>query len=276
MGSITCDGASWNRSMWRLFGIQGSASHVRSSTKHPVDPKRQLYFFSDFPHLLKNVRNGFVEKGYLTPAGHVHSSILQAAFEVDRENVTLKVLPTITTAHIKPNCFEKMKMDIAFQLFSDQVIKGLFIYREHIESSYRTVMPTVDFVKEINCLIRVMTSRTSEKALKPGSPNVQFLEGFLEYLQEWEQHAKPAGGGFLTQSTSSGLRVTIKSTLDLLSYLTSTVGFKYVLTSRLSQYKLENLFGIIRQPSGCNDHPTVSQFLMTVNLLAFYKPGRTT
>ncbi|KAK8756355.1 hypothetical protein V5799_000943, partial [Amblyomma americanum] len=51
---ITCDGASWNRSMWRLFGIQGSPSHVRSSTKHPVDPKRQLYFLSDFPHLLKN------------------------------------------------------------------------------------------------------------------------------------------------------------------------------------------------------------------------------
>ncbi|XP_077519810.1 uncharacterized protein LOC144129529 [Amblyomma americanum] len=50
---ITCDGASWNRSMWRLFGIQGSPSHVRSSTKHPVDPKRQLYFLSDFPLLLK-------------------------------------------------------------------------------------------------------------------------------------------------------------------------------------------------------------------------------
>ncbi|KAH6946270.1 hypothetical protein HPB50_012603 [Hyalomma asiaticum] len=51
---ITCDGASWNRSMWRLFGIQGSSSHVRSSTKHPVVPKRQLFFVSDFPHLLKN------------------------------------------------------------------------------------------------------------------------------------------------------------------------------------------------------------------------------
>ncbi|KAH7985484.1 hypothetical protein HPB49_026399 [Dermacentor silvarum] len=170
-----------------------------------------------------------------------------------------------------------MKVDLAFQLFSDQVIKGLFVYRERIESSYRTVQPTVDFVKEMNRLIRVMTSRTSEKALKPCSPNMHFLKGLLEYLQEWEQHAKPAGDGFLTQSTASGLRVTIKSTLDLLSYLTSTLGFKYLLTSRLSQDKLENLFGIIRQSSGCNDHPTVSQFLVTVNLLAFYnlaKPPR--
>lgn len=86
-----------------------------------------------------------------------------------------------------------------------------------------------------------------------------------------------SGGGFLTESTFAGLRVTVKSTLGLLSYLTSPVGFKYLLRSRLSQDKLENLFGIIRQSSGCNDHPTVSQFLMTVNLLAFYnlaKPPR--
>ncbi|KAH6920884.1 hypothetical protein HPB50_028126 [Hyalomma asiaticum] len=170
-----------------------------------------------------------------------------------------------------------MKADIAFQLFGDQVIKGLFVYKEHIQSSHQTVQPTVDFVKRMNRLIRVMTSRTSEKALKPDTPNMHFLTGCLEYLKEWEQHAKPAGGGFLTESTASGLRVTIKSTLDLLSYLTSTLGFKYLLTSRLSQDKLENLCGIIRQSSGCNDHPTVSQFLVTVNLLAFYnlaKPPR--
>ena len=187
---------------------------------------------------MKNVRNGFVAKGYLTPAGHVHSGNIQVSFEADRESVTLKVMASITNAHIKPNCLRKMKADIAFQLFGDQVIKGLFVYKEHIQSSYKTVQPTVDFVKEMNRLIRVMTSRTSEKALKPDSPNMHFLIGFLEYLKEWEQHAKPAGGGFLTESTASGLRVTIKSTLDLLSYLTSTLGFKYLFTSRLSQDKL--------------------------------------
>lgn len=65
----------------------------------------------------------------------------------------------------------------------------------------------------------------------------------------------------------------------MLSYLSSTVGYNYLFTSRLSQDKLENVFGIVRQSSGCNDHPTVSQFLVTVNLLSFYnlaKPPRGT
>ncbi|KAM7281357.1 uncharacterized protein ISCGN_006283 [Ixodes scapularis] len=273
--TVTCDGASWNRSMWRHFGVQVSADgRIKNSTRHPVDPTRQLFFISDFPHLIKNVRNGFVAKGYLTPSGHVHSGVVQAAWDVDRDNVTLKAMPSITLAHIKPNCFEKMKVNLAFQLFGDEVIKGLFEHRKHILSRYRTMEPTEDFIRQMNKLIRIMTARMSARALKPGSPNATFLQKFLVYLNEWEAHAKPAGGGFLTGSTASGLRVTIKSTLDLLSYLNSVAGFTYLLTARLSQDKLENLFGIIRQSAGCNDHPTVSQFLVTVNVLSFYNLAR--
>ncbi|KAH9384954.1 hypothetical protein HPB48_026985 [Haemaphysalis longicornis] len=101
----------------------------------------------------------------------------------------------VTNAHLEPYSFDKIKVDIAFQLFRDQVIKALFIYREHIRSSYETVQPTEDFVKEMIRLIRVITSRTSQTALKPGSPNVRFLERFLEYLQESEQHAKKKNCG---------------------------------------------------------------------------------
>ncbi|KAH9360198.1 hypothetical protein HPB48_012089 [Haemaphysalis longicornis] len=240
----------------------GTAKHLRSSTKHPVDLKRQLFFVSDFPHLLKSLRNGFVAKGYLTPSGHVHSGIITTAWESDRDNITLKAMPNITGTHLNPNSFEKMTVDLAFQLFGDQVIKGLYVHRKRIDSVYTNVQPTEDFIKRINRLIRIMTSRTSQKALKPGNADAMFLEDFLDYIDAWERHAEPAGGGFLTQNTACGLRVTIRSTLDLLSYLSSTVRNNYLFTLRLSQHKLENFFGIVRQSSGYNDHPTVSQFLV--------------
>lgn len=41
------------------------------------------------------------------------------------------------------------------------------------------------------------------------------------------------------------------------------------MTSRLCQDSIERLFGIVRQMSGCNDHPTPSQFLISVNTLSF-------
>lgn len=56
---ISCDGASWNRNMWDIFGV----SEDKVSVKHPVDPERRLWFFSDFPHLIKCLRNFFTKQG---------------------------------------------------------------------------------------------------------------------------------------------------------------------------------------------------------------------
>ena len=51
--AIASDGASWNRTMSNLFGV----SEDRLSVEHIVDPQRRLWFFSDFPHLIKCWRN---------------------------------------------------------------------------------------------------------------------------------------------------------------------------------------------------------------------------
>lgn len=91
------------------------------------------------------------------------------------------------------------------------------------------------------------------------------------YMDDWEVAAK--NGGFLSKSTAEGLRVTLESTKSLLEYLTG-LGYKYLMTARLSQDCIERLFGIIRQSCGGNDHPTPSQFLIVVNCLSFYNLAR--
>lgn len=198
---------------------------------------------------------------------------IEAAWKVDNNSVTLKAMPHVISAHVRPNSFEKMKVNLAFTLFSDEVLKGLFIYKERLPWNPDAVAPTEDLVKRVSQLISVMTSRHSRNGLRPSSKSVAELEAFLMFLDDWEQSAKEAGGGFISKSTAEGLRVTICSTLSLLKYVTS-LGFKYLMTSRLSQDKLENLFGIVRQYSGTNDHPSPAQFLVTVNCLTFYNLAR--
>lgn len=56
---IAADGASWNRAMWEKFGV----TENNVSVEHPADPKRRLWFFSDFPHLIKCLRNFFTKHG---------------------------------------------------------------------------------------------------------------------------------------------------------------------------------------------------------------------
>ena len=53
--AVVSDGASWNRSMWNIFGVTEECVSV----EHIVDIERRLWFISDFPHLIKCLRNYF-------------------------------------------------------------------------------------------------------------------------------------------------------------------------------------------------------------------------
>lgn len=70
----------------------------------------------------------------------------------------------------------------------------------------------------------------------------QIIEETLHKLNQWEQYVdegKIPRDKFLTRQTAEGLRVTLKSTLELIDYLTSECGFPYVLTGRINQDSLE-------------------------------------
>lgn len=47
-----------------------------------------------------------------------------------------------------------------------------------------------------------------------------------------------------------------------------------MMTSPLCQDAMENLFGILSQMSGCNDHPTPTRFLIPINCSSFYSLAR--
>lgn len=286
---VTGDGASWNRAMWKEFGIGESKKKINKKSKqnnqenntlkykvpHPCDSNRSLHFISDFPHLLKCLRNRFLSKGYRCPTGEIRPEFLKEAWKQDQySTVKLKVMPKLSYVHLHPNAFEKMRVNIAFQLFGDEVIKGLFYYADQV-SVFGDSKPTVDFVKKINSLIKAMTSRTAKTALREGSSKKKELLDFYNYIVEWEKFSEPAKGlGYLSKSTSIGFKVSLQSTLSLLSYLSSELKFNYLLTSRLSQDKIENMFSIVRQSKGCNDHPTPTEFLTIIECLTFYNLAR--
>ncbi|KAM7294419.1 uncharacterized protein ISCGN_023925 [Ixodes scapularis] len=89
---VTCDGASWNRSMWKSFGMKASAKEICCKVHHPVDRRRSLHFLSDFPHLIKCIRNTVVSTGVQTPDGHVRIEHVEEAWKCDKANVFFVVV----------------------------------------------------------------------------------------------------------------------------------------------------------------------------------------
>jgi len=64
-----CDGSGTNRSLWKEFGISGNRSQLVNRICHPaaelVDGRHgpdYLYFFSDYVHLFKCMRNNLLNK----------------------------------------------------------------------------------------------------------------------------------------------------------------------------------------------------------------------
>lgn len=68
------------------------------------------------------------------------------------------------------------------------------------------------------------------------------MEKSLIWLDEWENclsNGQIKEHEFLTKNTAESLRITLKSTIDLVIYLLNECDFKYVLTSKFNQDALE-------------------------------------
>jgi len=71
---------------------------------------------------------------------------------------------------------------------------------------------------------------------------LKVLKQNLLWLDEWEKNLEDGliqEKEFLTKATSESLRLTLKSTIDLVLFLLEECGFSYVLTSKLNQDNLE-------------------------------------
>ncbi|XP_077553125.1 uncharacterized protein LOC144167840 [Haemaphysalis longicornis] len=148
-----------------------------------------------------------------------------------------RVCPKITYNHVNPSNMLKMRVKLATQIFSESVAKGLQFYA------------------------------------KRGAPRFQVIEDALQWLDAWEEEVvsgKIHKDFFLTPSTAEGLKVTLKSVVQLSNYLLTECGFDYILTAKLNQDRLECFFGTIRQAGGQNEHPTFPTFLQLYRMLSLY------
>lgn len=112
-----------------------------------------------------------------------------------------------------------MRVSYVFRLFSDEALRGLFLYKDEIERQCGNSTATVAFVNGIRAPIVAMTSKCSSNALRPGKTNEKCITFWPTYLDSWERIAGSQSPRYFSQSTSKGLRVPLSSTLAPLSYV---------------------------------------------------------
>lgn len=62
---LTSDGATTNRNLWKELGVSGGEENFKNFFENPYDSNRNIFVFSDVPHLMKTVRNRLFQKKQL-------------------------------------------------------------------------------------------------------------------------------------------------------------------------------------------------------------------
>ncbi|KAH9364695.1 hypothetical protein HPB48_003573 [Haemaphysalis longicornis] len=106
---------------------------------------------------------------------------------------------------------------------------------------------TIEFTRKLNDLFDVLNGWHPTEGIRQGSSDFRVMKEGLEWLDTGEQQL--VGGHiteqkFLAKTPVDGLRVTLKSTVDLRKYLLTEKKFKYVLTRKFNQDPLERFLGM--------------------------------
>ncbi|KAE9530052.1 hypothetical protein AGLY_011514 [Aphis glycines] len=190
----------------------------------------------------------------------------------DSKNIT-RVCPRLTKNHFELNNFSKMKVKFAVQIFSKSVANGITFYKNKQFSGFDDSDETIQFTLLINDLFDALNRKYPLEGIRKSSKDLEVLKYALTWLDEWHANLTKnliREDEFLTISTAEGLKITIKSTIDLVEYLLNECGFEYVLSAKTNQDCLEKFFGIIRQVASPNDHPSTPSFLQLYRMLSVY------
>lgn len=196
----------------------------------------------------------------------ISGDIIRKIYYADR-NASSKVFPKLTDTHFSYDTFEKMRVNLAVQILSESVAKGL---ENVIESGYfssqsilKVAKATVTFVRNMNILFDMLNAKSKDdpNVNKRGisEDNIHQLKTLYNYILT----LKKVSGS--TVYWISGLQQTVCGIIGFFEELNSADPKLTLFTRNLNQDPLENLFGLTRVQGGNNRNPYLIDFLRNVS-----------
>ena len=253
---VICDQGSNNRNAITLLGITVDKPFFQYNEK-------KVLVMYDPPHLLKNVRNNFKKSGYVVGSKKVLWQHIED-FYIGDSQLPIRMAPKLTRKHIDLPMFATLRVKLAAQVLSHSVAAGLMT-RCSLGSMPAEAAETAHFVEQFDKLFNVFNSSDTKSsqqlryAISDGSKHFAFLESCLKWLESVSSAKNKK-----TLPCFQGWKMAIKALVMLWEDLHVNYGFSYLLTNRLNQDCVENLFSVIRGKGGQRDNPDACQFRLAL------------
>ena len=281
---LSMDNLSTNVKMFSL--LNSSKEHSTPVVPHPVDSVaaslqwpcifRPLFLSFDPVHLLKNIRNQFIDREFLIKGRQVSFKTILNVYEKDKGKLT-KFCRFLTQLHIAPNNLQRQKVKPALDVFRYEVSSAIKTHHESKEPGFENVDGILEFLEIMRTWYEAHdicnTQQAVMKRLETKQPfsnqedeKFEFLENtFLNYLSDWNDAIDKEIDGIPMKKTKEGrakvknlkkkrftketyraLRFTTLSTVATVKHLLNE-GFDYVLIRKFSSDSIEMFFGAMRQ-----------------------------
>lgn len=194
--SVTSDMGPVNLSMWRAFEniVCSRYSKIGNCIPHPIDNTRKLFFIADAPHLLKNLKATLINNKIIElPQKFVQTYNLSSSITkcehlyelIDiQENLQFKFTPKISKKDISCSTFNRMKVNKARNILSQNVSSAMKFYAE--EKKRPELNTTAAFIQVCSKWFTLITARTPKVALGKTANNIETKKKFdqnVEFLE---------------------------------------------------------------------------------------------
>lgn len=278
---VITDNNALNGKAMSLFASPPKLSIVY---RNPAQSSRPLFFIYDAVHLLKCIRNNWInQRDQMQTMRYPefssdgiyyenHKTIL-APFKTLRQlynydaEYLVKHSYKLSLKAIYPSNLERQNVKLVLQVFNDYVIQALIsIGKKYSMTFFSSV---AEYIKIICRWWAIMNVQTPCKGVETkniystpltadvNDEKMKFLEYFGNWLDAWEKI--PSKEGKLSRETFTALKHTTHAISELTKYCITELNFKYILTAKLQTDKLEARFGQYRQLAGGNYNVSIRQ-----------------
>ena len=235
--------------------------------------KEKIFVTPDPPHLLKSSRNALLDHNIIIPSGKASWTHIRALFEHDRLQVS-RLVPKLTLQHVEPPpIYGKMSVNRAAQVLSNRVACALKTYVS-VGALPEDVLATAEYCEYLDKIFDVLNSsrRNGVTPFKSALfPDSEIRQTFISEAIMWLKSLKIVDKDNNVINNRfrfiNGLILALSSVQQLTLYLCKEFNFEFLLTRRLCQDPLENLFGVIRGKNGFNANPSPLIFARSCKII---------
>ena len=279
--AICTDNYPLNVSLFKLFSADKRT--LTPTVSHPNDPSRKLFLLFDFVHIIKSIRNNWLNlKDYdrtftypnplIFPNFDDVNNIGRARFQDIRllykneQSSLIKQAHRLTSKACWPTMLERQNVNLALKIFDTSTSAALAIYNAKHANSQSQTPEFLDIIIKVWKIFNVNTTHKHirlnddySKPLEQNDARFTFLKLIANWLERWR--CRQGKHGKLSPQTFTSFSHSCFALIEIVNHLTQYCGFDYVLTSRLQNDPIEHHFGLYRMMSGAQYHISYSRIL---------------